>query len=188
MTDVTAGYSAELRLRRLPQMVIIADAHMPIATNSQAFDQQSLSDNRQESGILAPLRSVPEWLDAVKRRIRDSIMPNGQEIENDGQWLTEEIACIAGTFFEEVSDLLPSEPFIYASAQGDLVAEFTPKFGSLTAIVSPKSVLLYAVVNDRPEHREINFLGEGSAALRRDLDELTELLRTGRNGAVGSSR
>jgi hypothetical protein len=188
MTDVTAGYSAELRLRRLPQMVIIADAHMPIATSSQALDRQSLSDNRQESGILAPLRSIPEWLDAVKRRIRDSIMPNGQEIENNGQWLTEEIASVAGTFFEEVSDLLPSEPFIYASTQGDLVAEFTPKFGSLTAIVSPKSVLLYAVVNGRPEHREVNFLGEGSTALRRDLDELTELLRTGRNGAVGSSR
>jgi len=40
MTDVTAAYSAGLRLRRLPQMVIIADAHMPIATSSQTLDQQ----------------------------------------------------------------------------------------------------------------------------------------------------
>jgi len=188
VTDVTAGYSAELRLHRLPPMEIIVDAHMPIAISSQTLDQQPLSDNRQESRIRTPLYSIPEWLDTVKRRIKHSIMPKDQEIENVGQWLTEEIANAASTFFEEASDLLPSEPFIYASRQGDLVAEFTPKFGSLTAIVSTKSVLLYAVVNGHPEHREVNLLGEGSVALRRDLDELTELLRAGRNGAMGSGR
>src|SRR5260370_18624549 len=138
VTDVTACYSAELRLHRLPPMEIIVDAHMPIAISSQTLDQQPLSDNRQESRIRTSLYSIPEWLDTVKRRIKHSIMPKDQEIENVGQWLTEEIANAASTFFEEASDLLPSEPFIYASRQGDLVAEFTPKFGSLTTIYSTK--------------------------------------------------
>ena len=178
MSDVTAAYSAELRLRQLPPMMVIVEVSLPIATSSQDVGQQSLSDNRQEFGIRAPLNSIPKWLEAVKRRITDSTMPHDQVTENDGQWLTEEVANVASAFFEEASDLLPSEPFIYASSKGDLVAEFTPRFGSLTAIISPKSVLLYAVVNGHPEHREVSFLGEDFVALRRDLDELTEPLRT----------
>jgi hypothetical protein len=185
MTDVTAGYSAALGLpQRLIAGAYVVD--LPVATGSQALDQPLLSDNRQEAEIRAPLSYIPEWLDAVRHRIRDSIVPKGREADNDGQWLTEEIAGVACTFFEEYSALLPSEPFIYGSRQGDLVAEFTSASGSLTAIVSCKSVLLYAVVNGRPEHREVDLLGDGSITLRRDLDELTELLRTGRDGAVGS--
>jgi len=185
LTDVTAGYSAALRLRQM----LVARAYvvdLPVATGSQALDQPPLSDNRQEAEIRAPLPNIPDWLDAVRHRIRDSIVPKGREADNNGQWLTEEIAGAACTFFEASSDLLPSEPFIYSSRQGDLVAEFASTAGSLTAIVSSKSVLLYAVVNGRPEHREVELLSEGSVRLRRDLDELTELLRTGRDGAVGS--
>jgi len=41
--------------------------------------------------------------------------------------LLKKIASVALSFFEKASDLLPSEPFIYASRQGDLVCRIHSK-------------------------------------------------------------
>ena len=91
--------------------------------------QPQLSDTKPENLIQAPSRISSQWLGAVLERVQNSIVPKDRESENDGRWLTEEVAASASAFFEMTSDMLPSEPYIYSSQNGDLVAEFDAHHG-----------------------------------------------------------
>jgi hypothetical protein len=86
------------------------------------------------------------------------------------------------------SDLLPNEPHIYSSTQGDLVAEFKGIHGTLTSIVSPRFLILFASVNGVPVQETLRFGETTTAAIRRAVHNLTEKLRTGKHGPVDSSR
>ena len=48
--------------------------------------------------------------------------------------------------FEAASDVLPGEPYIYSSVDGDLVAEFKDSYGRLTTIIGPTFTIGFAVV------------------------------------------
>jgi hypothetical protein len=91
------------------------------------------------------------WLATVQDRIRRSIIPHGQE--NDGRYLDKEIVSAAVTFFEQTSDLLPSEPHIYSSNRGDLVADFRAVDGSMTGIISKDFAVLLRSLTEMPSRK-----------------------------------
>jgi hypothetical protein len=135
--------------------------------------------------LLAPLIE-PTWLGRLERRIRDSVRRGGQEGENDGRWISQGVADAAIEVLRVAADLLPAEPFIYASKKGDLVFEASGARGPLTLIVSPAFALFFAVVDEQPESRRVDLTIGWSARLRKELQELSAMLRTGLHGAVGS--
>jgi hypothetical protein len=106
-------------------------------------------------------------------------------LKDDRRWLSQLIAMRALEFFKATSDLLPSEPYIYSSQKGDLVAEFTAVRGTLTSIVSPKFILLFAVVDGSPMEKKVE-RESGFEELRSELRQLTESLRMGRNGSMAT--
>ena len=121
------------------------------------------------------------WLPTVQDRIRRSIIPHGQE--NDGRYLDEDIITTALTFFEQTSDLLPSEPHIYSSGRGDLVAEFRGVDGSMTGIISRDFAMLFAVVNG-DAIKETMALGKPRRATRNDLQLFTQKVRATLHGCM----
>jgi hypothetical protein len=129
--------------------------------------------------ILAPNLFPPKWLTAVDRRIRASVGPRDHAFEAGDKWLTPEVATAAAAFFRDIADLLPSEPYIYPSRQGDLIAEFECSNGTLTIIVSPKYVILFAALNGVPVEQRIENWMSAKPELRRIVHELTEKLRPG---------
>jgi hypothetical protein len=129
--------------------------------------------------ISTPSLFPPKWLAAVDRRIRASVNPRDHAFEAGGKWLSPEVATAAAAFFRDAADLLPDEPYIYPSLQGDLIGEFECPNGTLTIIVSTKYVILFANVSGLPvEHRVENWMSV-KPELRRIVHELTEKLRTG---------
>ena len=184
MTDVTAGYSAGLRIRRPILMLVPADS-LDAATGERMPPACLLSDSRPEAEILAPHIEVPNWLPDVERRIVRSIMPADLNSPDSGEWLTLDIANAGLAFFNTTADLLPSEPFIYCAGKGDLVAEFERETNPLTIIVSLDSVLLFSIIDDEPVYQRVQF-SEGPAALRRRLRNLIGTPRAAQHGAVDS--
>lgn len=110
-----------------------------------------------------------------------SIVPKDEELENDGRWLRYGVAEAASGFFRLTSDLLPSEPYIYGSRIGDLVAEFEDTHGTMTSIITPTSVILFAVVDGVPIEKRLVLGSDSPTTLRRGLQELTERLHTGQH-------
>jgi hypothetical protein len=143
-----------------------------------------LSDTKLESYIQAPSRIASQWLSTVQERLQQSIVPKNCQSENDGRWLTEDMAASASAFFEMTSDVLPSEPSIYSSQDGDLVAEFDSNHGTMTGIIAKNFVVLFAVVDGVPVERRLVLGSDSPKPLRRELQLLAEMLRTGRHGAV----
>ena len=73
-----------------------------------------------------PYLTAPNsWLPTLEDRIRRSILPDEYEGEPSTEWLSAEAASAAIAFFRNGADLLPGEPYIYATKSGDLVAVST---------------------------------------------------------------
>lgn len=142
-----------------------------------------LAEAKTETLIQGPTRLPAQWLSAVQERIQRSILPRGQN--NDGRWLTEEIALSSSTFFETTSDLLPGEPYIYTSTKGDLVAEFQSDSGIITGIITPEFVGLFAVIDGVPVERTLA-LANPPNSTRQGLHEFSETLRTKQHGPMGT--
>ena len=136
---------------------------------------RQLTDNQPERALARQIEQAPNWYGVVQRRLKNSIMPFGMNEENDGSWLSYEIASRAQTFFEMFSSALPSEPYIYSSNAGDLVAEFSLKDkGSLTAVISNDIVTLFADVGgDTPIHQKIDAWIENTDKVQDDLKIIT---------------
>jgi hypothetical protein len=92
------------------------------------------------------LTAPNSWLPIVESRIRGSVFPDGYEHEPSTEWLSERAANAAISFFRNGADLLPTEPHIYGTKSGDLVAEFETANGSMTSVVSDKQTILFAVL------------------------------------------
>jgi len=142
-----------------------------------------LSSAETETSLLGPTRISAQWLCEVQERIQRSLLPRGQK--NDGRWLTEEIAVASSSFFETTSDLLPSEPYIYSSSKGDLIAEFKSDGGSMTGVITPEFVGLFAMVDGVPVERTLSF-ADPTKSMRQGLLDFTETIRTKQHGAVGT--
>jgi hypothetical protein len=129
-----------------------------------------------EAQAIGPAPIVAPWLSDVSRRIKDSIVPEGCQCENEGQWLSPSIALAATAFFQLTSDVLPSEPHIYSSLSGDLVAEFAGPRGILNAVISPRRIIALVVTGDSTIEKNIDWNSISANTLRRELGEITLML------------
>jgi hypothetical protein len=130
------------------------------------------------------LTSPSSWLPLVEARIRDSVLPEEYEGELSSEWLTEDAAFAAIAFFRNGADLLPTEPHIYATNSGDLVAEFETLAGSMTGIVSDKETILFAVLAGAPDDPIQTVIRKGSNTFREELRAVTKQLSSGRYGKM----
>jgi hypothetical protein len=128
-------------------------------------------------GLLGPTPVPAPWLAIVERRIRDSVLPRERAAENDGRWLSQEVANSAIQFFQQASGVLPSEPFIYSSTSGDLVAEFKTIRGVLTSVVTQSKVLAVVMVNDQLKELTLNLETATPGVLRQSLQPIADLLK-----------
>jgi hypothetical protein len=126
------------------------------------------------------------WLSIVEQRIKASIAPEGYIAEEDGAWLQIEVGSTAVDFFRSTSSALPSEPYIYASKAGDLVAEFIGPRGKLICIVAKNAVYVFAVAEDETVERK--FLPSEVVELRSHLQTMTNMLRPARQNATLGAR
>ena len=136
-----------------------------------------------------PYLTAPNnWLPIVESRIRGSVLPNEYECEPSTEWLSEGAANAAIAFFRNGPDLLPTEPHIYGTKSGDLVAEFEAANGSMTSVVSDKQTILFAVLTgDREPIQTI--IRRGSNRFRDELRSITRKLAAGSShGKMGIHR
>jgi len=129
-----------------------------------------------------------EWLNVVEQRILASLPPEGYSVKGDTAWLQPDVASAALDFFKRTSTALPSEPYIYSSQAGDLVAEFPVTHGKMTCIISSKFVLVFAVVNDEVVQKKLLRTPTSLDSIRSEIQAVTQLLNAGTNGKVGSKR
>ena len=148
---------------------------------------QVLPSDHKLSQIQAPTLIPAAWLETVQQRIRNSITISAEDYVNDGSSLQSAIAARAIRFFQGTSDVLPGEPYIYSSLDGDLVAEFRAECGSMTAIVGKQFAVTYAVVNGTVLDQTIELRDDNLASARQNLQQLTNNLRKGDHGAVESA-
>jgi hypothetical protein len=103
------------------------------------------------------------------------------------EWLQEDAAEAALSFFRNAADILPSEPFIYSSVNGGLVAEFSGTSGTLSAMISPKAVIIFAASGLKT--KEHVFLGRTTREeLRRGVAEVIKLVDPFPHGSMGTSK
>ena len=120
------------------------------------------------------LDSPNNWLPVVESRIRDSIRPDEYEIENSAEWLTADAAYAAIAFFRGGAEALPSEPHIYATNNGDLVAEFQTPQGNMTSVVSDSETILFAVPANDPLNPVQKVIRRGSNNFKEELRSVTQ--------------
>jgi hypothetical protein len=155
---------------------------------SQHLNKPSAPLVDQRVRIFRPTQRIPSWLPSVERRIRQSVAPSTRAALDRGKWLTFEAADAAAGFLDKTADLLPNEPFIYASNDGDLIAEFEGKHGTLTAVVSPGLLILFASVGSVPVQKTVKLKEATTTCLRRSVRDFSEMLRTGHHGTVDAIR
>lgn len=126
-----------------------------------------------------------DWLATVERRIRESIAQDADKRSKDVRWLTIEAASSALRFFRLASDALPGEPYIYGTAEGEVVAEFKAKHGTLTSIVSGNTLRNYAVIDGTVQSEEpVDLATVNAGMLQAKLRPITQRLVTGKHGAA----
>lgn len=195
MTSASAANTASIQFLLSDEGLMRTDegAHATIGARRDRYAEfishlsrpALLSGNRQETQMLVP--RLAQWLDRVEQRIRNSIALDEQPPENERQWISPDVAQAALGFFRDTADVLPGEPFIYASRQGDLVAEFSGAHGTLTSIISPRIIILFAQVGEKPVEKRLDPRKDTPDALRHDLKLISSRLHTSTHGSLESS-
>jgi len=104
-----------------------------------------------QTQIKEPVQISPQvqWHGLLQQRIKDSVALEGHQLDPNLRYLSEAVARSALCFFEGVSDLLPSEPYIYASQEGNLVAEFSGSSGGLSVMIGTDFAILFSSSEDQ---------------------------------------
>jgi hypothetical protein len=124
------------------------------------------------------------WLATVQRRLTNSIGPVEPGASPGGQWLSGDVVRAANSWFQATSDMLPNEPFLHSSAQGNLVAEFTGVNGPMTVVVTTSHALAMATINGQPVQHQMSLAAAQPATMRADLATLTDALRGQHHGPL----
>ena len=141
-------------------------------------------------GVESPdlhLAATTPWLASVERRIQDSTMPNEYGEWSTPEWISEDVGRAAISFFQNSADVLPGEPFLYASLSGDLVAEFETAKGSMTTIISPEDTILFATPADYLQSPIEVTLKRGTNRLREEVRAFSQLIAPA-HGPMGTRR
>lgn len=134
-----------------------------------------------------PYLTAPNnWLPIVESRIRGSVLPNEYESEPSTEWLSEGAANAAIAFLRNGADMLPTEPHIYGTKSGDLVAEFETANGSMTSVVSDKQTILFAVLTSDPHEPIQSIICRGSNRFRDELSSILTKLSAGSHGQISA--
>jgi hypothetical protein len=150
-----------------------------------------LPERQSMVGIRAytPYLSAPNsWLPTVEERIRASVSPDEFWGEPSSEWLTQNAAFAAIAFFRAAAGLLPTEPYIYATSVGDLVAEFETKNGSMTSVVSDDQTILFVVLASDPHQPIEKVIRRGSNQFRDELRSIINRLFPGQHGKMEPAR
>jgi len=139
----------------------------------------------QLAGI--PTNAAP-WLSAVQRRLNASIGTPSNAAQGGGAWLSKDVVMTANLLFEAASSLLPGEPYLYGSRNGDLVAEFKNDVGSMTMIVTKDAAIVFAVIGDETIHKTVSLNPIAPAVLASELSAITSRLNTVQHGQVDTGR
>lgn len=131
--------------------------------------------------------SFSTWLSAVEKRINAATLPDGYAILESTQWISQEVSTAAIRFFQHTADVLPSEPFIYGSKKGALVAEFAAEGGALTTVIAPNRTALFAVKNGSPDEPIEVIVERGSNRLREEVKEIAQALSGTHGEEMGGS-
>ena len=122
------------------------------------------------------------WLADVLGRIDNSVFQLADSYESACEWLDEEVAYSARRFFENSCDLLPTEPHLYGTENGELVAEFETDTIRMTSVFAPHNTVLFGYRCDSselPRHIEIQ---TGSNRARDEVRDFSEALGIKPNG------
>lgn len=144
-------------------------------------------DQPAEVRILEYTPNLPfpnSWLPVVESRIRASIMPADSDGPPFGEWLTEDSARAAIAFLRAGEDVLPTEPHIYGTDDGDFVAEFELPEGRLTSVVSDDDTTLFAVYSDRSAPPVHDVIHRGSNQYRNQVVSFTKNFMAGSHGQM----
>jgi hypothetical protein len=120
----------------------------------------------------------PSWLEAVQNAIKASIAeePNSELIA-EGR-IRPEVAKGAIDFFERTADLLPSEPYLYPSDGGDLIAEMSSDNARITTIVSSSMVILFGSTKGVAFERRVS----DTRSLRAEVQRLMKCVDSAPHG------
>lgn len=160
-------------------------------TATTAGSAMFLISSPQITGLSAGMVTGPQpvpaaWLADVERRIRNSVVPTEHVLDNDGRWISLEVANSAIQFFRQASAVLPGEPFIYSSNSGDLVAEFKALHGLMTSVVTVGKLMAVAIVDGQAQQVNVDLTTATEGELRRELKPIAEYLRKGQHaGSAG---
>ena len=185
---MSAATAAELSLPRIetpgyePRRARVIERYMLWRFTREPH--QLSRDCLVEFQVYDPDPTRPDWLATIQQVIRDSVAPSARDTTNDGRWLNQDVADAATDFFQNTADLLPAEPAIYRSQLGELVAEFEAERGTMTSIVSPAFVLLFAVIDGVPVEKTISPSGN----VRGEVREFVEQLRVEQHGPVETTK
>lgn len=195
MTEATACAAASIQIDtdryQCPSWALsltdrIRNRYLPVGDTrfSYAF---GASWARPEEQIRQVEPLYASWLPVVQGRIVASTAEDASEVQaiESGQLLKQEIVNAALHFFEKASDVLPGEPYIYASKTGDLVAEFEAPHGTMTTIVSESFALAFAVIaGEQPLERRFALTNDSTEPMRSELKALSDRMRTEQNGGM----
>lgn len=182
MTEATASRSASISIGTEPAVGPTAPTQPTVVGPPRSYTENQYFMTPDAQLYSVEPASAP-WLGAVQRRLNASIGIEGSTI--DGTWLPEDVVTAANTFFNATSYLFPSEPYIYSSRVGNLVAEFESNLGRMTLILSKDSALALASVGPEKIQKRIDFASATPARLRSDVSGITDRLRTS-HGSVGT--
>ena len=165
-----------------------SDVHETVSAENTNAIAKSMAGCTIRIAEYAPYVTAPTgWLEILESRIRDSIDPNGRLDDRSAEWISEDSANAAIAFFRLGADLFPAEPHIYATSQGDLVAEFETALCNLTTIVSDRSTILFGVPSTDPHNPIESVIRRGSNQFRDELRSFINQLTLGRHGKMAAS-
>jgi hypothetical protein len=181
MSTATAQAAASISIQPFhpdfSRSVAIVDRYVRMFSPRPAKTPSLLTN---DSAITMPQPIAAEWLENVCQRIANSVLMPGERSQNDDEAaISQEIGDSATWFFTNTSDVLPTEPHLYSSRSGDLVAEFEGKYGRLTAIISDSSVLAFAVFGEKVSDMQLELCPTNVAILRSGLKVISNRILRG---------
>jgi hypothetical protein len=150
--------------------------------------ERAISQPFVPASIIGPTRIPAAWLPRVEKRLRDSTLSDNVDAQDDGSWLTGDIATAAERFFQATSDLLPGEPYMYSSTKGDLVADFKFNAGSMTSIIGSDFVFSSVAIDGRIAQQRLKLENKTTDETLHELRRLITTLLARDHGSVDSEQ
>lgn len=171
-----------------PQDSKLEKREIRLLNKAAKLAQKALKDEVRIESYTPYLNSPSSWLAQVESRIRDSVVPQSGEEQPSCEWLAQDAAYAAIAFFRQGADLLPTEPHIYGTESGDLVAEFETSHATITSIVSDTKTILFGYLLAAPEEPFQAVIAKGSNHYREDLKSFTKKLSSRSHGKMESTK